>query len=134
MQVVLVVEDNSDLRSLLVEMLACLGYDARAASSAKAGLASLLRGDVDVVITDWMLGDATGGSMLEQAQAAGVLADVGVIIYSASSSASKPKTLPRALLVPKASSVKTLLESVACVLPRKVIPAQRSTIASGGSP
>jgi CheY-like chemotaxis protein len=119
MSVVLVVEDDPDLRGLLVTLLAPLDCEIRAAGSAKAGLANLLRGDVDVLITDWMLGDDTGGSMLHQAEAAGVLDGVGVIIHSSSMCAPMLATLPRAVIIAKSAGIKTLLRSAAHMLAAK---------------
>jgi CheY-like chemotaxis protein len=131
MSVVLVVEDDPDLRSLLVTLLAPLACEIRAASSAKAGLANLLRGDIDVLITDWMLGDDTGGSMLQQAEAAGVLDAVGVIIHSSSMCAPKLATLPRAVIVSKSAGIKALLRSVAHLLAAKRALPQHAALMTG---
>lgn len=122
---VLIVDDDTDLRHLLGGLLVCSGYQVQMADCAAAGLASLVAGGVDLVITDWMLGDSTGGAMLEQAHVAGVLAGVGVIIFSSSSCACRPASLPDALVVTKSSSPRVLLESVAGFLPT-ALPLRRA--------
>jgi CheY-like chemotaxis protein len=111
MNVVLVVEDDPDLRAVLESVLARLGCEIRAASSASEGLANLLCGDVDIVITDWMLGDDVAGAMLEKAGAAGVLDGVHVIVHS--SSAPAIRAVPGAVIVPKSAGMSVLLSTVA---------------------
>jgi CheY-like chemotaxis protein len=105
MSVVLVVEDNADLRQVIANLLHCVGHEVRSAGSAEEGLADILRGGLDVVITDWMLGDATGGVMLQHAHAAGALANVGIVIHSSSPRAIRPAVLPDAVLIPKSTSL-----------------------------
>jgi CheY-like chemotaxis protein len=117
MATILIIEDNDDLRSVLVSLLTRLGCDACGAASGRAGLIALLGGGIDLVITDWMLGDVTGGTVLAAADAAGVLAGVPVIIYSSSIDAVEPAALVRSVLVPKSSDIKTLLGCVARLLP-----------------
>jgi DNA-binding NtrC family response regulator len=124
MPTVLVIEDNDDLRTVLVTLLRRFGCDARGAPSARAGLSELLVRDVDLVITDWKLGDGTGGALLDAAAAAGVLVGVGVIIYSSSIEAAAPAALADTVVVPKSCGVKTLLACVSRLVPGTLVPAE----------
>jgi CheY-like chemotaxis protein len=66
-ETILVVEDNSDVRSVAVSLLEELGYRAVEAESAAAGLDLLERGQrVDLVFTDVVLPGAIDGLALAQ--------------------------------------------------------------------
>lgn len=64
-QTVLVVEDETGVRELLVEMLRDLGYEAMAASNAEEALGLAIKREPDVVLTDVVL-PGMGGTELVQ--------------------------------------------------------------------
>ena len=112
----LIVEDNTDLRSALEVLFRTLGCEVRGAGSAREGLSELFDRDFDLVITDWLLGDATGGVMLQEAADAGSLADAGIIIFTASLDEVTPECPPRSVLVRKSCSVDELVTRVLSML------------------
>lgn len=105
----LIVEDNADLRTALEMLFRMMRCEVRGAGSAREGLRELCDHDFDLVITDWLLGDATGGTMLHKASAAGALADVGIIIFSASLDELTSECPPHSVLVHKSCSVDELV-------------------------
>jgi two-component system NtrC family response regulator len=61
----LVVDDEANQRRLLVEHLRDLGYQARGAASVAEAKAQLKEGRIDMVLSDFRLGDGTGEEILE---------------------------------------------------------------------
>lgn len=112
----LIVEDNTDLRIALEMLFRIMGCEVRGAGSASEGLDELFERDFDLVITDWLLGDATGGAMLQRASVLGVLADAGIIIFSASLDKVTPECPPHSVLVHKSCSVDELVSRVLSML------------------
>lgn len=70
---VLVVEDDNDIRDLLVTVLELAGYGVTACSSAECALEALREESFDFVLTDYALPHRTGVWMLNQAKAEGLL-------------------------------------------------------------
>jgi DNA-binding NtrC family response regulator len=72
---ILVVEDDDDTRELWELLFEEEGFQVRSARNAAEGLTLLLRSDVhiDVIFTDYGLGDGTGEAMLRMASEAGAL-------------------------------------------------------------
>ena len=70
-EVVLVVEDNGDLRRLVIRLLDYLGYKGLEAATATEALERLRRGDeVDLLLTDMVLpGEMDGAALYERAEA-----------------------------------------------------------------
>lgn len=64
---VLVVEDDAEIRELVVRVLSMGGYDVAQASSTADGLAKLRERSFDLVILDLMLGSSSGWELLEEA-------------------------------------------------------------------
>jgi DNA-binding response OmpR family regulator len=57
---ILVVDDDTALREVLVEQLTMLGYEVSAAASAEAALASVERRAPDLILTDVHMGATSG--------------------------------------------------------------------------
>jgi two-component system response regulator GlrR len=70
---VLIVEDSTDIRNLLVTLLEMAGYAAVACATAEEGLDALREQVFDFVLTDYALPNRTGGWLLQQARAEGLL-------------------------------------------------------------
>ena len=64
---VLVVEDNDDVRTTVVEMLEQIGYQTRSVAGAEAALELLSTVTVDLLLTDVVLAGTTNGFELAQA-------------------------------------------------------------------
>jgi DNA-binding response OmpR family regulator len=57
---VLVVEDDVDIRDLVISLLSRAGYEVLAEDNGEAGLAAALTRQPDLVILDWMMPGRTG--------------------------------------------------------------------------
>jgi DNA-binding response OmpR family regulator len=80
---VLLVEDDRDLRSSLLEILQAIGYEARAAGDGPSGLALLRSWRPDAVLLDLLLPGLDGREFLAAQLAAPDLAGIPVIVTSA---------------------------------------------------
>ena len=69
---ILLVEDDSDVRLVFVEILFDAGYEVDAVSSIKAGNDILDGRDYDLVITDKTLPDGEGTELAERAKRRGI--------------------------------------------------------------
>lgn len=63
------VEDLAPLRRLVVSALAYEGIDVRGAGTLAEGLAAIVHGEVDVLVTDHYLPDGTGRELVDRARA-----------------------------------------------------------------
>jgi signal transduction histidine kinase len=68
-EVVLVVDDDPDVRILLAELLGDLGYSMRNAADGEAGLAALADGTVDLIISDFAMPGMNGADFAQAARA-----------------------------------------------------------------
>ena len=80
---VLLVEDDDDLRELLMTLLELDGFTPFACSSAEAALEELREQPFDLVLTDYMLPNRTGGWLLQQASAEGLIDATPVLVVTA---------------------------------------------------
>lgn len=67
---ILLVEDDRELRALLLEVLEVAGYDVRAAASGAEALAALAHAAPDLVITDLMMPGVSGKEVLKETRRA----------------------------------------------------------------
>jgi CheY-like chemotaxis protein len=70
---ILIVEDSTDIRDLLVMLLDIAGYTTVACATAEDALEALREEVFDFVLTDYALPNRTGGWLLQQARAEGLL-------------------------------------------------------------
>ena len=80
---ILLVEDNADLRELLTFVLESEGYEVDAVDGADEGLALLHTTRYGLILTDYALPRRNGHWLLQQAEAAGLLADTSAVIVTA---------------------------------------------------
>jgi two-component system OmpR family response regulator len=73
---VLLVEDDADLRRVLLRGLAQHGFDVRGAATGAEGLAEVDRGQPDAMVIDIGLPDSDGRDLCQAVRARGVLAPV----------------------------------------------------------
>ena len=66
---VLIVEDDADMRDMLVESLSDEGYRVEAAPGGRAGIERVRQGGVDLVITDVRMPDLDGLDALQEIRA-----------------------------------------------------------------
>lgn len=79
---VLLVEDD-DIRELMATLLRLAGHEPTVCSSAEAGLEQLREQSFDLVLTDYALPHRTGGWLLDQASAEGLLDATPALIVTA---------------------------------------------------
>ena len=80
---VLLVEDDDDIRDLIVTLLEIAGFDVIACASAEAALEQLREQPFDMVLTDYMLPNRTGAWLLDEASREGLLDATPVLVVSA---------------------------------------------------
>jgi CheY-like chemotaxis protein len=81
---VLVVEDDPDIRELVVAALEALGCEVRAARDGDAALAAVSRAErLDLVLLDLMLPGAAGEEVLAAVRGREALRDARVVVMSA---------------------------------------------------
>ncbi|MDB5856500.1 MAG: hypothetical protein JWQ76_189 [Ramlibacter sp.] len=68
---VLVVDDDDDVRAVLVESLRLLGYDASEAADGAAGLAMMAAGVPDILVIDFAMPRLNGAEVVKRARASG---------------------------------------------------------------
>jgi DNA-binding response OmpR family regulator len=83
MPVVLVVEDNGDIRDLMSTLLEMAGFVTVPCETAEAGLNALREQAVDLILTDYSLPRHSGLWLLEQAEAEGLIQGTPVLIVTA---------------------------------------------------
>ena len=113
---VLVVEDSDDTRELLEHALAAHGFCVFAASSVTSGLELLSRrAPVDLVVTDYALGDGNGLSMLDDARRRGWLKRTPVIVCTGHTELAVPS---RVTLLHKPVAAEVLLQTMDALIGR----------------
>lgn len=80
---ILVVEDDGDIRELLVTLLEMAGYTVTACATAEQGLNALREETFDFVLTDYALPNRTGGWLLHQATVEGLLDATPALVVTA---------------------------------------------------
>lgn len=79
----LLVEDDPDIRELMVTLLELSDFDVTACDSAEAALEALREAPFDMVLTDYMLPHRTGAWLLQEASLEGLLDATPVLVVSA---------------------------------------------------
>jgi adenylate cyclase len=82
-QLILVVDDSEENRDMLARRLRRQGYEVVAASGGRAGLETLARTSVDLVLLDVMMPDLDGYAVLQRIKGDPVLRDIPVVMISA---------------------------------------------------
>jgi two-component system response regulator GlrR len=80
---VLLVEDDDDIRELIVTLFELASFDVTACASAEAALEQLREQPFDMVLTDYMLPNRTGAWLLDEASREGLLDSTPVLVVSA---------------------------------------------------
>jgi CheY-like chemotaxis protein len=80
---ILVVEDQNDVRGLLVTALEIEGHEVDQAANAREGLQRLEEARYDLVLSDYAMPGGTGSWMLLEAERRGLLVDTPALIVTA---------------------------------------------------
>ena len=75
---ILVVEDDADVRRVIVECLGLIGYQVTEAANGTEGLAALAAAKPDLLVVDYAMPDMTGAEVISKARA--MVGDVPVIL------------------------------------------------------
>ena len=110
---VLVVEDQDDVRRLLVTALEMEGHDVDEASNALDGLEKIRQGRYNLIITDYAMPGGTGTWMLQQASAADLLQGTVSLVVTAHPDARELSTHD---VIPKPLDLDKFLDQVRSVL------------------
>ena len=65
---ILVVEDDADVRRVIVECLGLIGYSVTEAADGTAGLAAMVRSRPDLLVVDYAMPDMTGAEVISRAR------------------------------------------------------------------
>jgi CheY-like chemotaxis protein len=80
---ILLVEDDPDIRDLLVTLLRIAGFSPTACGTAEQGLEQLREQEFDLVLTDYALPNRSGGWLLRQAAEEGLLDATPALVVTA---------------------------------------------------
>ena len=80
---ILLVEDDDDTRELMVTLLGMFGFHTSPCRTAEEGLEQLRESPFDLVLTDYCLPRRTGGWLLKQASAEGLLDSTPALLVTA---------------------------------------------------
>jgi len=104
-----VVEDQADIRRLLVTALEIEGHHVDEAANAHEGLARLRAGRFDLVLTDYAMPGGTGAWMLEEAARDGLLGSAVCLVVTAHPDAGE---LSQHHVIPKPLDLDDFLDQV----------------------
>jgi two-component system response regulator MtrA len=80
---VLIVDDDPDIRALVMYRLTASGYDVIAADDGEAGLAAAREHGPDLVLVDWMMPRLTGVELCSRLRADPATAGIPVVLLTA---------------------------------------------------
>ena len=83
MPTILVIDDDPDIRSLLVDALEGAGYAVRTASDGETGLAAAVASKPDLIVLDWMMPERSGLEVAHHLRSEHLLDDVPVVMLTA---------------------------------------------------
>ncbi|MES1181509.1 MAG: response regulator [Flavobacterium sp.] len=83
MKVILVIEDNLELRENTAELLGLYGYKVMTAPDGKSGFEKSIREKPDVIICDMMMPGTDGPGFLALAKSTEITAHIPLIFFSA---------------------------------------------------
>lgn len=111
---ILVVEDDSAIRQMILETLRSDGYEATGVADTAAALAHVREQRPDLIITDYHLPGADGLELLRSLRDEG-FGDVPTLVISADV---RPPDFPSASFIPKPFELDTILRAVRRALGR----------------
>jgi signal transduction histidine kinase/CheY-like chemotaxis protein len=112
---ILVVEDDADVRRVIVECLGLIGYSVTEAPNGAEGLAAISRAKPDVLVVDYAMPDMTGAEVISKARE--LVGDLPVILATGyADMAAVERLAGRPAILRKPFDITTLGDAVAGVL------------------
>lgn len=112
---ILVVDDDSDFREALVDLLGVMGWDAEEASSGEEGLKIIRERAPDVLLLDHRMPGLTGAEVVQRLRDDGI--DIPIVFMTAAlEGRSMARQLGLELFVAKPCSFDELCKAVRCAL------------------
>ena len=123
---ILVVEDDADVRRVIVECLGLIGYSVTEAANGTAGLAAIASSRPDLLVVDYAMPDMTGAEVISKARQ--LWTDLPVILATGyADMAAVERLAGKPAILRKPFDIKTLGDAVAGALEG---PAERRVAAS----
>ena len=112
---VLVVEDDADVRRVIVECLGLIGYQVSEAANGAEGLAAIAAAKPDLLMVDYAMPDMTGAEVISRARA--LVGDFPVILATGyADMAAVERLVGKLVILRKPFGMKALKEAVAIAL------------------
>jgi signal transduction histidine kinase/CheY-like chemotaxis protein len=112
---ILVVEDDADVRRVIVECLGLIGYSVREAPNGTTGLAAIAAARPDLLVVDYAMPDMTGAEVISRARE--MWRDLPVILATGyADMAAVERLAGRPAILRKPFDITTLGDAVACAL------------------
>ena len=128
---ILVVEDDADVRRVIVECLGLIGYSVTEAANGTEGLEAIARARPDVLIVDYAMPDMTGAEVISRARELGHHMPV-ILATGYADMAAVERLAGKPAILRKPFDINSLGEAVALALdgPRAEEPEERGALSS----
>jgi CheY-like chemotaxis protein len=112
---ILVVEDDNDVRRVIVECLGVIGYTVSEAANGKEGIEAIRRGKPDLLVVDYAMPDMTGAEVISKARE--MVGDLPVILATGyADMAAVERLAGKPMVLRKPFDINSLGSAVATVL------------------
>ena len=113
---ILLVDDDSDLREALAELLVDEGFQVTQAANGQDALESLEEEKADLIVLDYMMPVMSGPEFREQQRARPALADIPVVLLSAAKDCADFEQMAPNVIMKKPFKIPVLLRSIRALL------------------
>jgi len=129
---ILVVEDDADVRRVIVECLSLIGYQVTEAANGTEGLAALAAAKPDLLVVDYAMPDMTGAEVISKARA--MVGDVPVILATGYADMAEVERLAgKPAILRKPFDINSLGEAVAGALEKSSVRRVREAAPLGSA-
>jgi signal transduction histidine kinase/CheY-like chemotaxis protein len=129
---ILVVEDDGDVRRVIVECLGLIGYQVTEAANGTEGLAAMSAAKPDLLVVDYAMPDMTGAEVISKARM--LIGDVPVILATGYADMAEVERLAgKPTILRKPFDINSLGEAVAAALETGALRGLRETASLGSA-
>jgi signal transduction histidine kinase/CheY-like chemotaxis protein len=129
---ILVVEDDADVRRVIVECLGLIGYQVTEAANGTEGLAAIAAAKPDLLVVDYAMPDMTGAEVISKART--MIGDVPVILATGYADMAEVERLAgKPLILRKPFDINSLGEAVAGALEKSALRGLLETASAGSA-